>query len=285
MARYPRAAWRPAGTPGGPINPTTVILHSEATLGHAAPHSGLEWHFWVGYSGAVEQLVDTERRADANNEANPFAISIETEDDGDPDTRPWTGAQVDALVDLVDWCCRTHGIARRQAPTWNGGGIGYHTLFGAPSPWTPVVKTCPGRERIKQFPPILARVVALGAPSEPPAPAPSPLLEDDMPIEILAPGDEATFALAGRTAILFTTDGFPGTVDPPPLGVTARVVIGPNWRAPGFANPNGEVLASTPLVFFPGNGRATTEPLLAGDEVVVVQHLGREKVPLTVEVR
>ena len=137
-----------------------VIVHSEATRGHARPHAGLEWHFWVGYDGYVEQLVDTERRADANYHANSFAISIETEDDGDPDRQPWREAQLMALVDLIDWCCVTHNIPKAEPLSWFGSGVGYHTMWGAPSPWTPVAKTCPGKVRKAQWPGLMAELQA-----------------------------------------------------------------------------------------------------------------------------
>lgn len=153
MARCPFATWDPAGTPGGSIIPRTVIVHSEATkLGLARPTGGvLEWHFMVRLDGRILQHVDTERRADANNKANAFAVSIETEDRGDPDREPWTDAQLWALERLIRWICTAHRIPLRRCPSWVEGGIGYHTMFGAPSPWTPVVKTCPGKVRIAQF--------------------------------------------------------------------------------------------------------------------------------------
>lgn len=153
MARCPFATWEPRGTPGGSIIPRTVIVHSEATPGGLAKPTGgpLEWHFMVCRDGRIIQHVDTQRRADANNKANAFAVSIETEDDGDPDRQPWTDAQLWALERLIKWIATTHRIPLRRCPSWVEGGIGYHTMFGAPSPWTPVVKTCPGRARILQF--------------------------------------------------------------------------------------------------------------------------------------
>src|SRR5690606_18447307 len=111
MARCPFATWSPDGaTPGGAIVPRVVIVHSEATKGDARPHSGLEWHFWIAHDGRIKQVVDTDRRADANNKANAFAVSIETEDDGDPDREPWTDAQLWALARLIRWVCTVHRI-------------------------------------------------------------------------------------------------------------------------------------------------------------------------------
>lgn len=148
--RCPFATWQPAGTtPGGPIVPRVVIFHVTAGLGDAQPHSGLEWHFEVSLSGALQQQVDTERRADANYRANPFAISIETEGRGDG---AWTDAQLDMLVRLSEWCLAEHPQVKRQVcDRWDGSGFGYHVMWGAPGAWTPVAKSCPGPRRIEQF--------------------------------------------------------------------------------------------------------------------------------------
>jgi hypothetical protein len=164
---------------------TQVILHSAVDAPGPTSLFGyfsradvtLESHFYVRLDGRVEQYVDTSRTADANRTANARAISIETEDDGNPDQRPWTAEQIEALVRLVDWCCRTHGIPRRKAPAHDEPGIGWHSQWGAPSPWTPVAgKTCPGAARIEQVPELLRRVDAL----DDPKPSASPIGDDDM---------------------------------------------------------------------------------------------------------
>lgn len=182
MARYPGAHWNPAGTPGGTISPRVVILHTMAVNAFARPKAanGLEWHFGVHWSGKVEQHVDTSKRADANNKANAFAISIETEDDGDPATQPWSEEQMVALARLVRWCCDTHGIPKVRCNRWDGTGIGYHTMWGAPSQWTPVAKTCPGKARIAQFPRLLQMVAG--------TPTPRPPEDDDMAVIVKYPG-------------------------------------------------------------------------------------------------
>ena len=107
-------------------------------------------------------MMDTNVRADANGRANGYAISIETEDDGDPEGNPWTDAQLRALIDLNVWICETHGIPPELARTPTGEGLGWHSMWGfkdplrlegpVPNPWTPSFgKTCPGRTRINQF--------------------------------------------------------------------------------------------------------------------------------------
>ncbi len=154
MALLPQATWNPTGTtPGGYMDPRVVIFHVTAGLGDAAPHDGLEWHFEVSLSGAIEQGVDTNQQAAANYKANPFAISIETEGLGDGE---WTAAQLDSLVLLSEWAMANHPlILRQRCPTWDGSGFGYHVMFGAPGPWTPVAKSCPGPNRIRQFDEVL----------------------------------------------------------------------------------------------------------------------------------
>jgi hypothetical protein len=156
MARYPKAEWRPL--PENWTEPTvekdTFQIHSivgsaEGAYGYFLRSTNLESHFIVKKNGDVIQLIDTARDADAS----PYdrAISAETEDNGNPNTDPWTVAQLDTLIDLARWCHSAHGIPLRRCTTPTSGGIGYHTMFGAPSAWTPVAKTCPGVIRIVQF--------------------------------------------------------------------------------------------------------------------------------------
>lgn len=152
------------------ITPRAVIMHSAAGRGSLhrffARSSSLESHFWVSERGVIEQYIDTGRRADANRNANGFAISIETES-SPAATEPWTPAQLAAIVRLVRWCCDTHAIPARQIPAWNSSGIGWHIQFGAPGPWTPVAKSCPGPARIRQMPALIAAVAGT-TPKPPP---------------------------------------------------------------------------------------------------------------------
>jgi hypothetical protein len=159
------------------ITPTTIIDHSIVGSAEGAwlmfrDRSGLESHFIVHSSGLIWQLMDTARQADANLNANRFAISIETEDDGDPDTQPWTRAQLESLAWLHNKLVAVHPtIPRRLCPSETGGGLGYHTLFGAPSAWTPVAKSCPGTVRKRQWREVLLPAFLSGTIPE----------EDDLP--------------------------------------------------------------------------------------------------------
>jgi N-acetylmuramoyl-L-alanine amidase len=154
------------------ITPVLIIDHSQvgSSLGtyfYFRDQTGIESHFSVrgrrsrSQDGHIWQFMNTDRVAEANRQANRFpngtgAISIETEDDGDPDRQPWTSRQLASLKWLHNKLVSTHPtIPRRRASSATGAGakgLGYHTLFGAPSPWTPVSKTCPGRPvRVRQW--------------------------------------------------------------------------------------------------------------------------------------
>ena len=132
------------------ITPTTIIDHSivGSALGawfYFRDSTGIESHFIVrgarsgSADGHIWQLMDTGRQADANLNANAFAISIETEDNGDPDNFPWSRAQLASLRWLHAKLRAVHPtIPRRRCPSPRGGGLGYHSMWGAPSAWTPV---------------------------------------------------------------------------------------------------------------------------------------------------
>ncbi len=172
MARYPEATWRPLpeNETEPVIDPTQIILHTAVDAPGPTSLFGyfsradclIESHFFIKFDGEVEQYMSTTRQADANYHASVRAVSIETEDDGDPVGKPWTAAQCDSLVDLMVWLIETHPkILARECPEWDRSGIGWHAMWGAPSEWTPVAgKTCPGSTRIRQIPALIARVVA-----------------------------------------------------------------------------------------------------------------------------
>mgnify|MGYP003298407101 CR=1 FL=1 len=98
--------------------------------------------------GSVEQYRDIYRQADANLDANDFAVSIETQGYG---AGKWSLQQLATIKRLLTWLHTEAGIPLRKIQHWDGSGVGFHAQFGAPSHWTPVAKTCPGPARIKQF--------------------------------------------------------------------------------------------------------------------------------------
>jgi hypothetical protein len=144
----------PPGSNDPAINPRLAILHVDA--GNAASlydyfknrSGGVESHFFVRADGVVEQYRSIYFQADANLDANDFAISIETQGYG---AGEWNAAQLTSIQRLLLWLHSEAGIPLKRCAAWNGSGIGYHTMFGAPGHWTPVAKSCPGPDRIKQF--------------------------------------------------------------------------------------------------------------------------------------
>lgn len=160
----PFAIWRPLPEAMNQpiINPRAVILHTmvgslQGTEAHFRERTGIESHFGVGgptdgpeLDGVIWQWMDLSRQADANLNANGFAISIETSDGGEPN-RPWSMQQQEAIVRLGKWLAKRFGIPLRIIPSPTSSGFGWHVMFGAPGPWTPVAKTCPGAVRITQL--------------------------------------------------------------------------------------------------------------------------------------
>jgi hypothetical protein len=159
-AFYPRAVQRiiPPGANDPKITPRIAILHVDA--GNADSlydyfknrSGGIESHFFVKKDGTVEQYRGIYDQADANLDANDFAVSIETQGFA---AGEWTDAQLKSIKALLLWLHAEAGIPLVRCTAWDGHGVGYHTMWGAPSHWTPVAKTCPGPDRIKQFDAIL----------------------------------------------------------------------------------------------------------------------------------
>lgn len=180
--RYPPARLRliPAGPSDPPIIPIGVILHvavSEAASLHdyfAGRSGGVESHAYITRSGVFEQYREFTREADANYRANSFVrdgrrygfLSVETQG---LERGRWDPPQLDAIKAFLLWAAREFGFPLAPCPGPYAPGVGYHTMFGAPGPWTPVAKTCPGPDRIRQFHEVLVPWMAGGAE------------EDDMP--------------------------------------------------------------------------------------------------------
>ena len=169
-SRYSKAKWLPVGGKQRTrkTKPATLILHS-GVMSHSRWHkkirqslrgfftrSVLESHWFIDRDGTVEQYVSANMRADANYRANSWALSVETADDGNPDTTPWTPQQITALARLALWCHQHHGVPlRRTRNVWDSG-INGHSSHGAPSLWTNARgKTCPGKVRKKQIPEVI----------------------------------------------------------------------------------------------------------------------------------
>lgn len=208
MAVCPFAHWRPLGS--GHPDPMTrhdlVILH---TMGggslastdrnfHVNGYGGLESHFGVGADGTIYQWVDTAYVADANLDANPRAISIETADSGTAypswkgsDVPAWNAAQLAAIVRLVRWICDVHRIPKATVPDSRSSrrGIAGHRQGVDSSPagqagyrkpggehWSTVLgKVCPGDRRYAQIRSVIVPAVAKPVPQ----PITTPISGDD----------------------------------------------------------------------------------------------------------
>lgn len=138
------------------IDARVVILHRAVSSAESlynywnTPGVELESHFYVGQVGTIYQFVDTDIQADANVDANGFAISVETWDGGNtPDDMSWNDAQVQSIKRLLAWLCDEHQIPRVACTSWNGSGIGGHNWF--PYPWAGGPRGCPGTARNSQI--------------------------------------------------------------------------------------------------------------------------------------
>jgi len=186
------------------ITPRVAILHSAAGKGSLyrffLERSALESHFWVDEDGEIEQYVDTHVRADANLKANGYAISIETESTVAA-TERWTPRQAAAIIRLLEWICDEHpDVTRRQVAAPAGSGIGWHVMFGAPGPWTPVAKSCPGPARVAQARDEIIPAIVAGDPHNPypkPEPKPPTVEDDDMATAHRDPRDGKVWIVSG----------------------------------------------------------------------------------------
>ncbi|PRY35339.1 peptidoglycan recognition protein family protein [Umezawaea tangerina] len=140
----------------GRITPTTLIFHEAVSSADSlrdywnSPGVELESHFYIGKTGVIYQFVDTEVRADANVDANGFAISVETWDDSNRDPLlAWNPAMLAAAKRLAAWCADVHDIPAREPAAWNSGGIGGHNWFAVR--WAGGARQCPGVSRSAQI--------------------------------------------------------------------------------------------------------------------------------------
>lgn len=180
-----------------------VAVSESASLYDQFNRTGqVDSHFYVRRDGTVEQYVDTAWRAFADLDGNDATISVETQGGvTNPDSEPWTAAQLEVLAQLYAWVVRTHGIAHKIATsshadershglswhrlgidgnfpalpdvragrTQRGGGMHYSSAGG---------KICPGAGKIYQIPGIFDRTTQiLGGTAPDPT---TPPTEDDM---------------------------------------------------------------------------------------------------------
>lgn len=161
---YPGATRRliPPGTNDPAIIPIGIIWHvdagdSKSLFGYFSKLSGgIESHMHFPKTGTPEQYRDFGHEADANLKANSFVIggkrygfiSCETQGLGQGE---WNAHQLAEMKKFMLWCQTNLHIALSKCVGPYSPGVGYHTMWGAPSAWTPVAKDCPGPDRIAQF--------------------------------------------------------------------------------------------------------------------------------------
>lgn len=160
----------PEATTQTSIVPRLVILHTNAggssTTGYqlrAFMFRGeitLECHFQIDLDGTVHQYMPITVRADCNAAANPFAVSIETQDLGGAtvDVTPWTPAQCAAIVNVLHWLHDTAGIPLERCTRWDGTGVAAHRDFPQ---WSAAAHSCPGVARVAQVPGLIAAAAAV----------------------------------------------------------------------------------------------------------------------------
>lgn len=145
------------------IVPTIAIVHSivgsaRSAYNYFRDSTSIESHWILPKTGEAWQCMEADRSADANYKVNRWkdgstyrgALSMETEDNGNPNTDPWTDHQLIELIDWFRWCHDTFGIPLRVCRTPFEPGIGFHSLH--PYHWTNSPgKTCAGTIRNRQF--------------------------------------------------------------------------------------------------------------------------------------
>lgn len=168
-----------------------IILHvavSESPSLHGwfnNPRAGASSHFYVRRDGTIEQYIPINLISWAGVQSDARAISVETQGMGHG---AWTTAQIQAMQQIIKYCQSVYpSIPSRVMASSKSSeaGIGYHALGVPGSSWQKlrrvsqtggeiwsgaVGKVCPGPDRVKQIPALVAGLGSTAAPSAPPAP-------------------------------------------------------------------------------------------------------------------
>lgn len=201
MSAYPcRQDPRPLGTTEHTyaITPRLFIFHT-AVYGGSDPdgpgfHDPISWHFYNPENGDIAQFRDTGEKCNANCDANPFSLGMESWDGGVADdgtgdvAQPWTDQQLASMKQMIVWAHDIDGIPYEVPASWDGSGFGVHRMF---SHWNTPYHTCPGDKRFQQWQDILIPFISYMAnggqyPEPAPVPVPTPVEEDEMVQDILA---------------------------------------------------------------------------------------------------
>ena len=173
-----------------------VILHvavSESASLHgwfSNPRAQASSHFYVRRDGTIEQYIPINKISWAGVQSDARAISVETQGMGNGE---WTDAQVWAMQRIIRYCQTVYpGIPSRvmKSSKTSETGVGWHAL-GVPSTyaqkvrrvsqtggelWSGAVrKSCPGPDRIKQVPGLVAGLAGASVPAPKPKPDVKPV--------------------------------------------------------------------------------------------------------------
>lgn len=133
-------------------------------------------HFYILRDGTVEQYADTDLVVWTSRQGSRRTVGIETQGGASGE---WTAEQAEALADLTAWLWEAEGRAWPLATMADssGRGIGWHSqglpkFRGSATSKTggevwgvDPYKTCPGPDRIKQIPGIVARAIEIATPA------------------------------------------------------------------------------------------------------------------------
>lgn len=156
------------------IVPTTAIFHTFGGPGKTAindlwkyinrPDVVLDVHLILGgvddelpYRAPMIQALPFNVRSDCSYKANPFALTVESQDRGHAtlNTTPWSLTQLNSLVGVAFLWCICYGVWCTVPATWDDSGIAQHNLFPQ---WSVEAHSCPGAARTRQMDHIRARV-------------------------------------------------------------------------------------------------------------------------------
>lgn len=113
----------------------------------------------VGNDGKLIQWTPLNRQAYAQNNGNPYCISVETSD-GAVDGLPWSPKQLERVVELLIWFTKLCGRTQPQLANAPGefGTITYHQQFQT---FNTHNHDCPGSVRRTQLATCIKRATAL----------------------------------------------------------------------------------------------------------------------------
>ena len=175
--QIPGCVWRPTSWHAGERrNPRrAMMLHTNGggtangSLfgffdGNAA--AGVESHVQIMWSGESEQYCDTDYVAWTGYGGSLYALGIETQDDGNPNT-PWTARQVAEIVRIG----KVFNVPPQLLGDSPSDGVGWHSLY---HDWNLGGHNCVGAVRVSQIHGlVMPGLAGTGGPTPHPSTAPT----------------------------------------------------------------------------------------------------------------